>query len=163
MSSISSGKMNFVSHYSIHRSREINTLYYIVGVTGKIGYELQDSVRCEDLSFTVLQKPVWEVMYLYKELDYEKNHKHTIFALGIAANIKYIGMLVSPLPDLLPFQLFFQSREQVIVLRGQIRRIGWVIKTLEALVGQFLLGCKCLVSRFRPCRAKDLSAPGKDD
>ena len=26
-------------------------------------------------------------------------------------------------------------------------KIGWVIKTLEAQVGQFLLGCKCLVSR----------------
>jgi len=45
------------------------------------------------------------------------------------------------------FQLFFQSREQVVVRRGQIRRIGWVIKTLEAQVGQFLLGCKCPVSR----------------
>ena len=44
------------------------------------------------------------------------------------------------------FQLFFQSREQVEVRRGQIWRIGWVIKTLEAQVGQFLLGCKCLVS-----------------
>jgi hypothetical protein len=29
------------------------------------------------------------------------------------------------------FQLFFQSREQVVVRRGQIRRIGWVIKTME--------------------------------
>jgi len=36
---------------------------------------------------------------------------------------------------------FFQSREQVVVRRGQIRRIEWVIKTLEAQVGQFLLGC----------------------
>ena len=44
------------------------------------------------------------------------------------------------------FQLFFQSREQVVVQRGQIRRIGLVIKTLEAQVGQFLLGCKCPVS-----------------
>ena len=41
---------------------------------------------------------------------------------------------------------FFQSREKVVVRRGQIRRIGWVIKTLEAQVGQFLLGCKCPVS-----------------
>jgi len=45
------------------------------------------------------------------------------------------------------FQLFFQSREQMVVRRGQIRRIGWVIKTLEAQVGQFLLDCKCPVSR----------------
>jgi len=45
------------------------------------------------------------------------------------------------------FQLFFQSREQVAVQRGQIRRIGWVIKTLEAQVSHFLLGCKCPVSR----------------
>jgi hypothetical protein len=34
-----------------------------------------------------------------------------------------------------------------------------VIKTLEAQVGQFLLGCKCPVSHFLPGRAKDLSAP----
>ena len=44
------------------------------------------------------------------------------------------------------FQLFFQSREQVVVWRGQIQRIGWVIKTLEAKVGQFLLSWKCLVN-----------------
>jgi len=42
---------------------------------------------------------------------------------------------------------FFQSGEQVLVRRGQIRRIGWVIKKMEAQVGQFLLGCNCLVSR----------------
>jgi len=35
----------------------------------------------------------------------------------------------------------------VVVRRGQIRRIGWVIKTLESQVGQFLLGCKCPVGR----------------
>ena len=46
----------------------------------------------------------------------------------------------------LTFQLFFQSRERVVVRRDQIRRIGWVIKTLEAQVGQFLLRCKCPVS-----------------
>ena len=45
-----------------------------------------------------------------------------------------------------PFKCFFQSREQVVVRRGQIRRIGWVIKTMEAQVGQFLLRCKCPVS-----------------
>ena len=46
------------------------------------------------------------------------------------------------------FQLFyFQSREQVVVRRGQIQRIGWVMEILEAQVGQFLLGCKCPVSR----------------
>jgi len=46
------------------------------------------------------------------------------------------------------FQLFiFQSREQVVVRRGKIRRIGIVIKTLEAQIGQYLLGCKCPVSQ----------------
>ena len=45
------------------------------------------------------------------------------------------------------FQLFFPSKEQVVVRRSQIRRIGWEIKTLEAHIGQFLLGCKCPVSR----------------
>jgi len=34
-------------------------------------------------------------------------------------------------------QLFFQSRERVIVRRGQIRRIGRVIKTLEARYASF--------------------------
>jgi len=46
-----------------------------------------------------------------------------------------------------PFNCFFQSREQEIVRQGQIQRIRWVIKTLEAQVGQFLLVCKCPVSR----------------
>jgi len=46
-----------------------------------------------------------------------------------------------------PFNCFFQSMEQVVARRGQIRRIGWVINTVEAQVGQFLLGCKCPVSR----------------
>ena len=45
------------------------------------------------------------------------------------------------------FQLFFQSREQAVVRRGQIWRIVWVIKILGAQVGQFLLSCKCPVSR----------------
>jgi len=44
------------------------------------------------------------------------------------------------------FHLFFQSGEQVVVRRGQIRRIGWVIKTLEAQAGQFLPDCKCPVN-----------------
>jgi len=34
-----------------------------------------------------------------------------------------------------------------VVRRGQIRRTGWVIKKMEAQVGQALLGCKCAVSR----------------
>ena len=42
---------------------------------------------------------------------------------------------------------YFQSREQVVVRLSQIRRIGWSIKTLEAQVAQFLLGCKCPMSR----------------
>jgi len=37
-------------------------------------------------------------------------------------------------------QLLFQPKEQVVVRRGQDQGIGWVIKTLEAEVGQFLLG-----------------------
>ena len=52
------------------------------------------------------------------------------------------------------FQLFFQSREQVVVRRGQIWRIGWVMKTLEAHVGQFLLGFKCPVSWALSCKNK---------
>jgi hypothetical protein len=36
-----------------------------------------------------------------------------------------------------------------------------VIKTLEAQLGQLLLGCKCPVSRYLPGRAKDFSAPSR--
>jgi len=53
------------------------------------------------------------------------------------------------------FQLFFQSREQVVVRRGQIRKIGWMIKTLEAQEGQFLLGCKCPASRGNVVQEQD--------
>jgi len=51
--------------------------------------------------------------------------------------------------------LFFQSREQMVVRRGQIRRIGLVIKALEAQVGQFLLGCKCPVIRGTVLQEQD--------
>jgi len=44
------------------------------------------------------------------------------------------------------FQLFCQSSEQIVVRRGQIWRIGWGIKTLEAHVSQYILGCKCPMS-----------------
>ena len=49
--------------------------------------------------------------------------------------------------EMATFQLFFQSREQVVVRRGQTQRVGGVIKTLEAQLRQFLLGCKCPLSR----------------
>ena len=45
------------------------------------------------------------------------------------------------------FQFSFQYRELVVVRRGRIQRIVWVIKTLETQVGQLLLGCKCPVNR----------------
>ena len=45
------------------------------------------------------------------------------------------------------FNFFFQSRELVVVRRGQIRRIGWMFERVESQVGQFLVGCKCAVSR----------------
>jgi len=45
------------------------------------------------------------------------------------------------------FQLFFQSMEQVVVRRDQIRRMGWMIKTLETQVGQLIMCCKCRVSK----------------
>ena len=51
---------------------------------------------------------------------------------------------------------FFQSREQVVVRRGQIRKIGWVIKTLGVQVGQFLLDCKCPVSLVIVMQEQDL-------
>ena len=54
------------------------------------------------------------------------------------------------------FNCFFQSREQVVVRHGQIRNVGWVAKTLEAQVGQFLLGCKCPVTRGIVMQEQDL-------
>ena len=42
----------------------------------------------------------------------------------------------------------------MVVRRGQIRRIAWVVKTLEVQVGQFL-GCKCPVSRGIVGREQD--------
>ena len=45
------------------------------------------------------------------------------------------------------FQLFFQSREQEVFRRGQIRSICWVMKKMEVQVVQFILGCKCPWSR----------------
>ena len=45
------------------------------------------------------------------------------------------------------FQLFFHSSEQAVVRRGRIRRIEWVIKALDTRVGQYLVGCKCPLSR----------------
>ena len=45
------------------------------------------------------------------------------------------------------FQFLYRSTEQVAVRRGEIRRIGWTIKVLEAQVSQCLLGFKWPVSR----------------
>ena len=44
----------------------------------------------------------------------------------------------------------------VIVVTWNVNEIsiGWVIKTLEAQVDQFLLGCKCPVSRCMSCKNK---------
>jgi hypothetical protein len=50
------------------------------------------------------------------------------------------------------FQLFFSVQ---VVRRGQIRRIGWVIKKMEAQVGQFLLGWKGPVSRGTVVQEQD--------
>ena len=58
--------------------------------------------------------------------------------------------------DLVVRRFLFHSREDLVVRRGQMRRIGWVIKTLEAHVGQFLLGCKCLLSRSIVLQEQDL-------
>jgi len=54
-----------------------------------------------------------------------------------------------------PLNCFFLSREQVVLQQGQICRIRWVIKTLEAQVGQFLLGCKCLMGRSIVVQGQD--------
>jgi len=45
-----------------------------------------------------------------------------------------------------PFNWVFSPGEQMVARRGQIRRIGFVIKILKAQLGQFLLGCECPVN-----------------
>jgi len=42
-------------------------------------------------------------------------------------------------------KFFFRAREQLVVRRGQIRGIGWMIMKYEAQVFQ-VLGCKCPLS-----------------
>ena len=44
----------------------------------------------------------------------------------------------------------------MIVRRGQIRRIVWVIRTLEAQVGQILWGCMCPLNRGIVVQQQDL-------
>ena len=47
------------------------------------------------------------------------------------------------------FDCFFRpGNKQVVVRRDQIRRIGWVMKRLEAVLGQFILGYKCPVTPY---------------
>ena len=43
----------------------------------------------------------------------------------------------------------------MVIRQGQIRRMGWVNTTLEAQIGQFLLGCKCPVSRGSVVQEQD--------
>ena len=43
----------------------------------------------------------------------------------------------------------------MVVGQGQIRKIGWVTKTLEVKVGQFILGCKCPGSRGTVVQEQD--------
>jgi len=45
------------------------------------------------------------------------------------------------------FQLFSSVQGTGGSPTCQIRRIGWMIKTLQDQVDQFLVGCKCPVSR----------------
>jgi hypothetical protein len=46
-----------------------------------------------------------------------------------------------------PFIFFPPVQVTVGSRRGHFPRIAWVIQTLKAQIGQFLLGCKCPVSR----------------
>jgi hypothetical protein len=67
-------------------------------------------------------------------------------------------MLISPLPYLLPFQLFFKSREQVGSQTGPDpeNRVG--DQDTGSPDRPVSSGLQVPVSRFLPGRAKDLSA-----
>ena len=45
--------------------------------------------------------------------------------------------------------------EVVVVRRGQIQTVGWVIKIFEAQVGQFLLGGKCPMRKCNVVQEQD--------
>ena len=100
-----------------------------------------------------------------KHTPQEAQYSSTPFALTFASHSNKFRILsVQPSlrvsNDLLfgrsmaTFQVFFLSREQVVVRRGHIRRIDWMIKTLEGQVGQFLLGCKCPWAGALSCKKK---------
>ena len=63
--------------------------------------------------------------------------------------------MTSATAEKLRLSIDFQSREQVVVRRGQIQGIRWVKKILEVQVGQFLLGCKCPVIRGTVVQEQD--------
>ena len=95
------------------------------------------------------------VHFLTRCSNFCKPHKKKIRRLSVhpglrGSNDLRVGRKMATL------QLFFQSREQVVVRLGQIRRIWWVIKTLEAQIRQFLLGCKYPVSRGIVVQVQDL-------
>ena len=52
------------------------------------------------------------------------------------------------------FQLCLQSRQQIVVRQGRVRRIGRAIKTLEAQVGQFLLVASARWAGTLSCKNK---------
>ena len=52
------------------------------------------------------------------------------------------------------FDCFFQSREHVIVRWGQIRRIGWLIKTLEIRQASFIWGASARLTVALSCKNK---------
>ena len=102
-------------------------------------------------------------LYIKTFLCFPPNYVGLVFAVSFANHSKKFRRSVQRGPsgsnDLLvgrPLNcfFFFGPGNREVARRGQIRRIGWVIKTLEALVGQFLVGCKCPVSRTLSCKNK---------
>jgi len=60
--------------------------------------------------------------------------------------------------NVITIKLFFQSRKNAIVRWYRIQRKCGVIKTLQAQGGQFLLDCKCAVSRGIIVQKQDANA-----
>jgi hypothetical protein len=71
------------------------------------------------------------------------------------SNQVFAAAMTSVSDEKLPFNCFFQSRKQLVDRWSQIRRIWWVIKTLEAQIRKFLLRCKCPVTRDIVVQEKD--------
>ena len=131
---LSFGAESSVFHFYIQKYKDIDIqnctfalsfctrgCWYVISLTRK-GTGYCDQTR--DL-FNMLPTKLNTLLSPSPELLQEKKNRMLSVQPGLrGSNDLRVGRKMAT------FQLFFQSREQVVVQRGQIRRIGWVIQDL---------------------------------